>query len=158
MNRTHSRSGLAILAVAGLLMALPALSFAAGGFKLGSYSGKTSQHYKIVFRLVHAPGCPGRNYTLATYCLSTKTQAYLALKCPDGTMSNNYIDILGSLNKAGVLKGTSRGSNEIVDQIYLKVSRKGTIAGWVKYRQAESIEGTGPTCSSGKVTFSAQHV
>jgi hypothetical protein len=158
MNRIQRRSGLAIMAVIGVLAALPALSVAAGGFKLGSYSGKTSQHYKIAFRLVHAPGCPGRNPTLATYCLSTKTQAYLALKCPDGTGSNNYIDILGRLNKAGVLKGTSHGSNEIVNQIYVKVTRKGTISGWVKFVQAESIEGTGPTCSSGKVTFSAKHV
>ena len=158
MRRIRTSSGLAVVAVIAVLAALPALSFATGGFKLGTYRGKTSQHYKIVFRLVHATGCPGPNHLHATYCLSTNTGAYLALTCPDGTMSNNYIYILGSLNTAGVLKGTSHGSNEISSQMSLKVTRKGTLSGWIKFRQAESIEGTGPTCSSGEVTFSAKHV
>lgn len=142
--------------VAALCIAAPVVAIAATGFKTGRYSGETSQHQKLVVSLTHATGCTAKTENTVTYCLGTVSQAYLTLKCPDGTKSNSYIDIEGSLS-GGVLSYTERGSSETVDHVYLRDKTSGTITGLIEYSSAESIEGTGPVCKSGKVTFILHH-
>ncbi len=143
-------------AVAALCIALPVVAIAATSLKTGRYSGETSQHQRLVVSLTSATGCTAKTENTVTYCLGTLTQAYLTLKCPDGSKTNSYIDIEGSLRE-GVLSYTERGTSETTDHVYLKDTPSGTMTGLVEYAAAESIEGTGPVCKSGKVTFVLHH-
>jgi hypothetical protein len=156
MNKPKLIAVLAVIAILGV--ALPASSLAAGTFPTGRYRGTTSQHTAVTFVLRHATGCSAKTENVLSYCLGTTKQAFITLKCPDGTTTNSYLDPQGPLNASGVLSGTTHGTSETTDRLYLKVTHGGNLSGYVELRGAESISGTGPVCSSGKVRFTAKHV
>jgi len=140
------------MAVAAMV-ALPASSLASTQFKTGTYTGRTGQNAKIKFLLRHLTGCTGKTASQVTYCLGETVQANVNLKCPDGTTSNSYLDIEGSLTANGVLKYTvSGGESELIK---LKVTPTGKISGYVTIKQPEG-DAAKPVCTSGKIAIHAK--
>jgi hypothetical protein len=122
------------------------------GFTLGTYRGTTSQGEKIALKLVKLSSC-GHAHGL---CVVDLTQGYVSLTCPEGRMTNNYIDPFDlpvpASGKVHVVSHVSDGSR-IEESIQVK--RHGTITGSYKITGVpdaiDSSEVTG-TCSA-SVTY-----
>ena len=146
---------LAVGPVLGLL-ALAAPVSATSLFKTGTYSGKTTQKQKVGFELASSTiDCPGSGTSkLCLYQLDSQS-ADIYLACPDGSQ-DAVQELLEPvvLPSSGVLR-RSFGQIDVAGRLsyYIKFKRNGTVTGWFE----ESFSsGGGPTCTSGKVTFSAK--
>ena len=132
MQRRRRLGGtLALLTVLGLLAPAPSVS-AAGMFKTGTYSGKTTQSQKVGFELSSTNACPGsRTSKLCLYQLDSQS-ANLNLTCPDGTQDGVQELINPAvLPSTGVLR-ESFGQVDVAGRLsfYIKVQRNATLTGW----------------------------
>ncbi len=146
---------LAVVPVLGLVALAPSVS-ATSLFKIGTDSGKTTQKEKVGFELANSTiECPGSGTgRLCLYQLDSQS-ANINLTCPDGTQ-DGVQELINPvvLPSSGVLR-KSFGQVDVAGRLtyYIKVQRSDTLTGWFE----ESFSsGGGPTCTSGKVTFSAK--
>jgi hypothetical protein len=145
-----------------LAIGLTSAALASGpSFKTGKYKGKTSQGFKLTFVLKKLDDCVGDRNGALVLCLSQPDsgEGYLALKCADGSTSNDYEDVFAQVHGNGVVKFTSypdgKGSGHGEMVVHVKVAHNGTICGYfidhVIYPQSNNLH-----CNSGKVTFKAK--
>jgi hypothetical protein len=141
----------ALLALAGVALASSAR------FKPGRYTGKTSQGKRAVFTISKTAACKYSRNGPTTQCL-TAGNIYLAIKCADGSSTNDYavptdgIPANGHIHivihqSQGFIPGTQ------VDDV--RVHTNGTITGTLSENVTESANGV--KCSTGTVKFSAKH-
>jgi hypothetical protein len=146
---------LTVVPVLVLLALAPSVS-AASSFRTGTYSGKTTQKQKVGFELANSNiECPGSgNSKLCLYQLDTQS-ANINLACPGGT-DDGVEELINPVvvPTDGVLR-KSFGQVDVAGRLTyeIKVHRSGTLTG--SFEESLSAGG-GPTCKSGKVTFSAK--
>ena len=143
---------LAVLLLAGVVLAPAALSANGRSFRTGRYAGKTSQGAAIVFSVTMTKFCGGPERT--ELCLIQKGRVAITATCSDGTKETSLHENVAQvvLGRSGVVNGTS-----VIDDLswHIVVRTNGTLAGYLHLSESKPTNDA-VSCHSGKVSFSAK--